>query len=132
MKRISYLLILLIGLAAVGCSTDKPWVGEWIPDSGNQDGVMIFRSDGTAIYDQKSSDGTVYVEGTWSPVEGSENTFSVEFAPSTVKASSDNSIVTMFLREAGKALASQISIGTVSEDGESLRFQGGNGGYIRK
>lgn len=132
MKRVGFLLVVIAALTAVSCGSDKPWVGEWIPDSGNQDGVIVINSDGTAEYDQNSSDGRLHIDGEWKEVSEEERSFTIKFDPSTVEASADNPLVEAFLSEGGKALSSETITEVVSEDGERMSFAGGNGGYIRK
>lgn len=131
-KVVGQILVLVALLLTASCGTDKPWVGEWIPESGNQDGVIELKSDGTAIYDQQSSDGSVYIEGSWTEVEGQPNQIKIKFDEATIEADADNPLVEILLSQVGEALCSQTLEASVSENGDYLKCKDGNRGYIRK
>lgn len=131
-KLTSVFFVMLVLLLTASCGSSNPCVGDWIPESGNQDGVIELHSDGTAAYNQQSSDGSVYIKGEWATVEDQENEFTLKFDSSTAKVSADNPLVEMILARAAEIMASQTLTGQVSDDGKTMSFNGGFGSYIRK
>ncbi len=130
-KTISKILVLLALFITVSCGSDKPWVGDWVADSGTDDYVVKIKSNGTIIYDQKSDDGTLYVKGKWTEVAGSENQFTIQFDASTIDVDIDNPLGEMLLQQMAEAMCSQPINAEVSDDGKYMSF-GGNGGFVRK
>lgn len=131
MKTTGKLLAIIFALLIVSCGSDKPWVGEWIPDN-NKGGEMELLSDGTAKFIVDESDGYVSVSGQWTEIDGEPNKFKIKLDASTIKVSCDNAFGKIILEEVAKAMCSEEQIGTISEEGDFMKLNGGNGGFVRK
>ena len=124
-------LFAVMAILITSCSSD-PFVGKWVPDNDlSGKSITQFNSDGTAELIGDADDGTYHMDGTWSHVEGSENTITLKYDSSTAKVDLDNplaeQIVMMALQEAGATTQTL----TLSDDGKRLTADGGNGYFVR-
>lgn len=74
--------------------------------------------------------GSYSIKGTWSHVEGNDNSIKVNYNPSTIRINLENPLEAVVVEAALKELGSNTLSLTISDDGERLDG-GGNGYFVR-
>lgn len=124
-------IILIMVMLFTACSND-PFVGDWGPNNDPSGSIFSFDSDGTAEFygNGDAGDGFYSMKGTWSHVEGNDNSIKVNYDPSTMQIDLKNPLEAVIVEEVLKKMASTTLSFTISEDGERLDG-GGNGYFVR-
>mgnify|MGYP001043379088 CR=1 FL=1 len=123
-------IILTMVMLFTACSNDS-FVGEWVPDNSTSgENVMSINSDGTVELYVDTEGGSYSIKGTWSHVEGNDNSIKVNYNPSTIRINLENPLEAVVVEAALKELGSNTLSLTISDDGERLDG-GGNGYFVR-
>lgn len=125
------IIVTVIALMMSSCSGD-PIVGKWVPDNDTS-GTMItqFDSNGTVKMMYDGDDGTYSLSGKWAYVEGSDNKITYKFNASTAKMNLDNPLTEMVIGEVLKEMSGKTVEMTLTDDGQTLYSEGGNGGLVK-
>lgn len=130
MKKFLFLLFVMVIAAA--CSKSDPWIGEWKPSGGNDDGIVEFLANGAVVYNQQSIDGSIVIYGAWKKVSDEKREISFKFDPSTIKVKADNPLVEVILYQLAGGLCSQEITFQFSEDYKTAGAIGGmRDGYVK-
>lgn len=112
------MLCLLASCSLINKFKNDPWIGEWKPSDGNDDGTIELLANGAAVYSQYSDDSSILIYGAWEKDDDSERTVYIRFDPSTIKVKANNPLVEYVLSQAAQVLCSKKLPFTVSEDGK--------------
>lgn len=128
------LLFVVMAIAAIfmsSCSGD-PVVGEWVPATYPTGAIIIrINSDGTAEYFMEVDDVIGRTYGTWTHVDGSDNKITIEYDEANSEIETDNPIIEIMFRGMIKESTNRTVTMIISEDGETLSMDSGEGYYIR-
>jgi hypothetical protein len=130
-KLILNLFMVFTAIMISSCSSD-PAVGQWAPDndtSGNS--IYQLNNDGSAELIINEDDGSIHLDGKWDYKKDSEKIINIKFDPSSAEAESVNEIGEALLKAMARKFASHELTFTISDDGQKLTADGGNGYFVK-
>lgn len=130
-KLMSFFAMVLLTVVTISCSKD-PFVGKWVPDNDDSGQTITkINSDGTAEIEVNADDAVARIAGTWTRVEGEENTITIVFDSSTSEAVAPNPFTKALMENLIEAISGETTTFVLSEDGERLKSLNPNSvGYM--